>query len=107
MPARFVYRNRPDDRRRPSEMHFCSHCNGWYGVSHEYSHYHKDTAATWARDCACRFCREAMNQPVTGRYGFFTAAEEWKPPQQGEQVTEIDEQGWGGTRTPTDVNIAS
>ena len=81
MPALFVYRNRPDDRRRPSEMHFCSHCNGWYGVSHDNSHCQQDRALDYgARDCACRFCREAYNKPVTGDFGFFTAAEEWQPP---------------------------
>jgi len=81
MPALFVYRNRSDDQRGPGEMHYCSHCNGWYGVPHDNSHCQRDRPTDFgSKDCACRFCREKHGKPVTGVFGFFTTLEEWQPP---------------------------
>jgi hypothetical protein len=82
MPQLFVYRNRPDDDRGPDELHFCSHCNGWYGVSHDNSHCQEDRPAGGRsqKDCACRFCKEAEGRAPTGEYGFFTGLKKWQPP---------------------------
>lgn len=77
-----VYRNRPDDKRSRGELHFCSACNGWYGVPHSDSHCSTEGTAAWGSTrsaCACRYCCEATGRPVQGRYGFFTEAKRWQP----------------------------
>lgn len=77
-----VYRNRRDDRRLRSELHFCIPCGGWYGVPHDNSHCQQRKTAVWGftiSACACRFCREESGRPVEGSYGFFTEATRWQP----------------------------
>ena len=74
-----VYRNRPDDRRTKSELHFCLACEGWYGVPHDDSHCQQRVARLPVHNCACRFCREYAGRPVEGDYGFWTEAKRWQP----------------------------
>lgn len=76
-----VYRNRADDHRTASELHFCVACLGWYGVPHMGSHCQQGIVAAWrSNHCACAWCRSWNDKPVQGTYGFFTEAEEWQPP---------------------------
>lgn len=67
-----VYRNRSDDRRPLDELHYCSSCDGWYGVPHGGSHCQTGSTARWRPEaCACRFCCEATGRPVQGASGYF------------------------------------
>ena len=65
-----IYRNRQDDKRRPHQLHFCSACSGWYGVSHDDCHCQQGDAR-YPYSCACRFCRSASGKPIEGSYGIF------------------------------------
>lgn len=65
-----IYRNRSDDERGVDELHYCTACDGYYGVPHDNSHCREGRAATWRRDqCACRFCKEAGGKPIEGPFG--------------------------------------
>lgn len=75
-----IYRNRQDDHRTKSELHFCIPCGGWYGVPHEFSHCQERVSAHLGADmCACRFCCEQTGRPVEGPFGFFSSAKRWQP----------------------------
>lgn len=74
-----VYRNRPDDRRTRTDLHFCHACGGWYGVPHAMSHCQTQGIAGRPGQCACRFCCEADGRPIQGRYGLVTKAKAWQP----------------------------
>ena len=68
----FIYRNRSDDNRPVEALHFCRSCGGYYGVPHTNSHCKKGTTAPWRpQDCACRFCKQAMGDPIQGAFGVF------------------------------------
>jgi hypothetical protein len=67
-----VYRNRSDDNRTTADLHFCSSCEGWYGVPHTDGHCKKRGTARWRPEaCACRFCKEATHRPIQGAHGEF------------------------------------
>lgn len=75
-----VYRNREDDRRTRSELHYCSACDGWYGVPHDRSHCQEGGGPGWKPEtCACRVCCEFVGRPIEGPFGFFTSAQRWQP----------------------------
>ena len=74
-----VYKIRKDDLREREDLHFCTHCKGWYGIPHYGLHCQEDRPSQYPVTCACRFCKQKIGVPITGEFGFFTTAKEWQP----------------------------